>query len=84
MLLGKFAGSVGEDTVAMERAARRPDKTARSDQVRSPPAALSTTGTAQRVTSASLFRGGKLLLIEHAGNEYRLQITSRGKLILTR
>ena len=83
MWLGKCAGSMGEETVATERAGRRSPKAVEPD-----PDGASTRSTAaqpaQRVTSSSLFRGGRLLLIEHAGNEYRLQITSRGKLILTR
>lgn len=85
MLLGKCAGSIGGETVAVERDERRSAKTAKSDQNRKPTQSPSgAPATAQRVTSSSLFRGGRLLLIEHAGSEYRLQITSRGKLILTR
>lgn len=75
MLLGKCAGSIGEEAAAAEPTRRRPSK--------ADPASVAA-GAAQRVTSVSLFRGGRLLLIEHAGSEYRLQITSRGKLILTR
>lgn len=82
MLLGKCAGSIGEDTVAVDRVVGRPSKTAKPEQDRD--SARSPAAATQRVTSSSLFRGGRLLLIEHAGNEYRLQITSRGKLILTR
>lgn len=85
MLLGKCAGSIGGELVAVERTGRRPAKAARPAPEPSSAArpAAGATG-AQRVTSSSLFRGGRLLLIEHAGSEYRLQITSRGKLILTR
>lgn len=32
--------------------------------------------------SEELFAGGKLVIIEHAGATYRLQITARGRLIL--
>lgn len=35
-----------------------------------------------RVTSAALFQGRRELIIEHDGDVYRLQITSRNKLIL--
>jgi hemin uptake protein HemP len=33
--------------------------------------------------SRDLFQGGKVILIVHEGREYRLTITSAGKLILT-
>jgi len=33
--------------------------------------------------SHDLFQGGKVVLIVHEGREYRLRITSAGKLILT-
>jgi hemin uptake protein HemP len=35
-------------------------------------------------TSEELFRGSREIWIEHAGEMYRLRITSRGKLILTK
>ncbi len=35
-------------------------------------------------TSGELFRGARIIIIEHAGEEYRLQITSNDKLILTK
>ena len=41
------------------------------------------TGAAQRVRSSELIRDGGQLIIEHAGREYRLRVTSNGKLILT-
>ncbi|WP_368744532.1 hemin uptake protein HemP [Desertibaculum subflavum] len=67
----------------MERTGRRSLKVVKpAEAATAAPAGASR--SAQRVTSSSLFQGGKLLLIEHAGSEYRLQITSRGKLILTR
>ena len=37
----------------------------------------------RRVRSETLFAGGRELVIEHAGREYRLRITNKGKLILT-
>jgi hemin uptake protein HemP len=36
-----------------------------------------------RVRSHELLRDGGQLIIEHAGREYRLRVTSKGKLILT-
>ena len=36
-----------------------------------------------RVRSHELLRDGEQLIIEHAGREYRLRVTSNGKLILT-
>lgn len=38
---------------------------------------------APRVTSDALLAAGNELIIEHAGKEYRLRLTSNGKLILT-
>ncbi|MEX2164490.1 MAG: hemin uptake protein HemP [Sulfuricaulis sp.] len=37
----------------------------------------------RRLYSTQLFKGSDLLIIEHAGREYRLRVTSNGKLILT-
>lgn len=37
-----------------------------------------------RLDSRNVFQGARLVVIEHEGSEYRLQITGRGKLILTR
>lgn len=37
-----------------------------------------------RVSSEALLNGRKELVIEHAGDEYRLRLTSQGKLILTK
>lgn len=37
-----------------------------------------------RLLSRDVFQGARLVVIEHEGSEYRLQITGRGKLILTR
>jgi hemin uptake protein HemP len=38
----------------------------------------------RRTTTAALMGDGRELLIEHAGEEYRLRVTSKGKLILTK
>jgi len=40
-------------------------------------------GSTPRVTSASLLQGQRVIVIEHSGREYRLRLTSNGKLILT-
>ncbi len=37
----------------------------------------------RRVRSTELLNEGRQLIIEHAGREYRLQVTRNGKLILT-
>jgi hemin uptake protein HemP len=39
---------------------------------------------APRVTSQELLKGGRELLIEHAGQIYRLRLTRHGKLILNK
>ncbi len=36
------------------------------------------------ITSEDLFAGYRELVIKHAGEEYRLRLTSQGKLILTK
>lgn len=43
-------------------------------------------GIAGRVylKSEQLFAGAREVIIEHAGNEYRLRLTSQGKLLLTK
>jgi hemin uptake protein HemP len=38
----------------------------------------------KRMSAAELFSGAKEIAIEHEGEEYRLRITSNGKLILTK
>ncbi|MDG4597717.1 MAG: hemin uptake protein HemP [Candidatus Contendobacter sp.] len=38
----------------------------------------------KRLSSSDLFDGDQEILIEHAGQEYRLRITRQGKLILTK
>ena len=40
-------------------------------------------GPVRRVASAELLCDGAELIIVHAGREYRLRVTSNGKLILT-
>ncbi len=40
--------------------------------------------TMPRISSDQLLAGGRELVIEHSGEEYRLRITSKGKLILTK
>lgn len=41
-------------------------------------------GAPRRVSSEQLFAGASRLVIEHNGEEYRLQVTRQGKLILTK
>ncbi|MEE7627725.1 hemin uptake protein HemP [Methylobacter sp. Wu8] len=38
----------------------------------------------QRLNSAELFSSGREVVIEHAGEEYRLRLTRQDKLILTK
>ena len=38
----------------------------------------------RRLTSSDLLQGNREIIIEHAGGEYRLRLTSQGKLILTK
>jgi hemin uptake protein HemP len=38
----------------------------------------------RRLTSIELMNGGREIVIEHAGCEYRLRVTSQNKLILTK
>ncbi len=40
--------------------------------------------TMRRMTSDELLAGQKERVIEHSGEEYRLRMTSKGKLILTK
>jgi hemin uptake protein HemP len=37
-----------------------------------------------RTTSATVLKGAREAIIEHDGQEYRLRVTSSGKLILTK
>jgi hemin uptake protein HemP len=41
-------------------------------------------GTRKRLSSADLFGDSQEILIDHAGQEYRLRITRQDKLILTK
>lgn len=45
---------------------------------------VSKTFPAPRVRCADLLKGAQVLIIEHAGAEYLLRITGKGKLILTK
>ena len=38
----------------------------------------------RRLHSSELFDGAREIVIEHGGEEYRLRVTSNGKLILTK
>lgn len=49
-----------------------------AESVRAP-----TPGTV-RITTSQLFQGQRYVVIMHSGQEYRLQITRSGKLILTK
>lgn len=40
--------------------------------------------TIPRLKLSQLMSGGRELIIEHDGKDYRLRVTSRGRLILTR
>ncbi len=40
--------------------------------------------TPRRITSETLMAGRRELIIEHSGEAYRLTVTSKGKLILTK
>ena len=53
-------------------------------QITKRPDAASISGQARRVRSQDLFAGAKEMVIEHAGDEYRLRLTAQGKLILTK
>lgn len=53
-------------------------------QITKRPDAVSTSVQARKVRSQDLFVGAKELVIEHAGEEYRLRLTAQGKLILTK
>jgi len=38
----------------------------------------------QRISSAALLQGERRIIIEHEGSDYLLQLTGKGKLILTK
>lgn len=46
--------------------------------------ALRETPGRRRLDSAEILKGGRQVLILHEGQEYRLQVTRNGKLILTK
>jgi hemin uptake protein HemP len=48
------------------------------------PSVAATPPQPARFTSVELFRGRRHIVIVHGGQEYRLQITKTGKLILTK
>lgn len=48
------------------------------------PKPLGQTRAIRRVTTDDLLQGGNELIIAHRGDEYRLRITSNGKLILNK
>ena len=45
---------------------------------------LAVTGAVRSITSEALMGGQRMILIRHGNDEYRLQITGAGKLILTK
>ncbi|WP_198133787.1 hemin uptake protein HemP [Anaeromyxobacter dehalogenans] len=55
-----------------------PARTAGSD------ASAAAAGRPRRTTTAALLGDARELVIEHAGEAYRLRVTSKGKLILTK
>ncbi|BAZ93523.1 hypothetical protein TspCOW1_15380 [Thiohalobacter sp. COW1] len=54
------------------------------DSEHSPAPATSGKAASARINSVDLFKGNRHLVIEHGDEEYRLQQTSNGKLILTK
>lgn len=54
------------------------------DQSTTGSAGTSLSGTVPRLTSDTLLRGARELLIEHQGELYRLRLTGNNKLILTK
>jgi hemin uptake protein HemP len=54
-----------------------------SEQV-SPSSIEDGTDLSRRMKSTELFGAARVVIIEHGGNEYRLQVTSNDKLILTK
>ena len=45
-------------------------------------ATVAGSGGVRRISSESLLQGQRQIVIQHAGREYRLQVTAQGKLIL--
>lgn len=56
----------------------------KSDAFASETRAGETSSARKRISSKDLFGSLRELVIEHVGEEYRLRITSQGKLILTK
>lgn len=65
-----------------------PDKTnpttSASGRQRPTATARSPSAAPRRLRSTDLLQDSRELLIEHAGEDYRLRLTSNGKLILTK
>jgi hemin uptake protein HemP len=57
------------------------EKSNRNDQPNTPPSAEKTPRT---ISSRELMGGARLLIIRHEREDYRLQVTATGKLILTK
>jgi hemin uptake protein HemP len=55
-----------------------------TDQSVTPPLPERRAGGLSRWSSTMLFAGAREIIIEHAGVEYRLRLTSQDKLILTK
>jgi len=55
-----------------------------TDTIRSPSGRAPATPTSRWIRSGDLFAGSTRVLIEHNGAAYQLQITSQGKLLLTK
>jgi len=49
-----------------------------------PPAAQPTDNTPRTISSRDLLRGQRWVIIRHDQDDYRLQVTAAGKLILTK
>lgn len=49
-----------------------------------PPDRVAKSGEVSAITSDQLMRGERVVVILHRGEEYRLQVTATGKLILTK
>ncbi len=56
----------------------------RPDQITSKPGQSRAVKLPDALSSEMLFRGARVLLIEHDGDRYVLRITRNGKLILTK
>ena len=63
------------------------DETVQKRRIAATPAVLDTRSAGidavRRFSSTALLQGERQIVIEHAGREYRLRVTSQGKLILT-